>query len=80
MKKVPRVSSGGANNRRLPVGGTMLQTPKPDSLGSIKATPHSHPIKKIDRTLQHDPSNLHPDDGCATESAGNFFETTFKIF
>ncbi|KAH9697304.1 65-kDa microtubule-associated protein 3 [Citrus sinensis] len=80
VKKVPRVSSGGANNRRLPVGGTMLQTPKPDSLGSIKATPHSHPIKKIDRTLQHDPSNLHPDDGCATESAGNFFETTFKIF
>ncbi|KAH9697297.1 65-kDa microtubule-associated protein 3 [Citrus sinensis] len=70
VKKVPRVSSGGANNRRLPVGGTMLQTPKPDSLGSIKATPHSHPIKKIDRTLQHDPSNLHPDDGCATESAG----------
>lgn len=58
----------------------MLQTPKPDSLGSIKATPHSCPIKKIDRTLQHDPSNLHLDDGCATESAGNFFETTFKIF
>ncbi|KAH9657707.1 65-kDa microtubule-associated protein 3 [Citrus sinensis] len=70
VKKVPRVSSGGANNRRLPVGGTMLQTPKPDSLGSIKATPHSRPIKKIDRTLQHDPSNLHLDDGCATESAG----------
>lgn len=70
VKKAPRVSTGGASNRKLPVGGTMLQTPKPDSLGSTKATPNSRPIKKIDRTLQHDPSIVHQNDGCAAESAG----------
>lgn len=58
----------------------MLQTPKPDSLGSTKATPHLRPIKKIDRTLQHDPSILCQNDGCAAESASNCFESTFKIF
>ncbi|KAJ8771508.1 hypothetical protein K2173_026685 [Erythroxylum novogranatense] len=37
VKKAPRFSTGGANNRSLSVGGTMLRTPKADS----KATPFS---------------------------------------
>ncbi|KAJ0100034.1 hypothetical protein Patl1_19959 [Pistacia atlantica] len=70
VKKAPRVSTGGASSRRLSVGGTMLQTPKPDVLGSAKATPHSRPIRKTDRILQNDNSNLQHDDGFSAVSAG----------
>ncbi|KAF5185808.1 65-kDa microtubule-associated-like protein [Thalictrum thalictroides] len=60
-KKVPRVSTGGATNRRLSLGGAMLQTPKHDHLHSTRPTPR--PIKKNDRLLTHD-------DGFAGLSAG----------
>ncbi|XP_031274536.1 65-kDa microtubule-associated protein 3 [Pistacia vera] len=70
VKKAPRVSTGGASSRRLSVGGTMLQTPKPDLLGSAKATPHSRQIRKTDRILQNDNSNLQHDDGFSAVSAG----------
>lgn len=45
-KKAPRMSmGGGGNNRRLSVGGNMLQTPRPDSVHSARATPNSRPKK-----------------------------------
>ncbi|CAA2988902.1 65-kDa microtubule-associated protein 3-like [Olea europaea var. sylvestris] len=52
-KKGPRLSCGGASNRRLSLGGTILQTPKHDMLHSTKATPNTRHAKKNDR-LSHD--------------------------
>ncbi|PIA49952.1 hypothetical protein AQUCO_01300590v1 [Aquilegia coerulea] len=60
-KKAPRISTGGASNRRLSLGGAMLQTPKHDHLHSTKPTPR--PVKKSDRLLPHD-------DGFSGLSAG----------
>ncbi|CAO2828941.1 unnamed protein product [Amaranthus hypochondriacus] len=48
-----RMSMGGAGgvpNRRLSLGGNMLQTPRPDSSYSIRATPNSRSIRKDDNT------------------------------
>ncbi|KAH9622004.1 hypothetical protein KSS87_020062 [Heliosperma pusillum] len=47
-KKASRMSMGGANNRRLSVGGNMIQTPRPISSHSTRATPNSRPVKKDD--------------------------------
>ncbi|KAG8640722.1 65-kDa microtubule-associated protein 3 isoform X2 [Manihot esculenta] len=71
VKKAPRVSTGGASNRRLSLGAAMLQTPKPDLTHSNKATPHARPGKKVDRIHQYDPSNHRHDDGFAVLSAGS---------
>uniref|UniRef100_A0A5B6ZTY3 65-kDa microtubule-associated protein 3-like n=1 Tax=Davidia involucrata TaxID=16924 RepID=A0A5B6ZTY3_DAVIN len=60
-KKCPRLSTGGASNRRLSLGGAMLQTPKADPLHSIKATPNTRQTKK---------NVHHRDDGFAALSAG----------
>ncbi|GAB4858725.1 hypothetical protein Ancab_010199 [Ancistrocladus abbreviatus] len=57
-KKSSRTSTGGGNNRRLSIGGATHQTPRPDSLQSSKATPHSR-VKKGDR---NDYLNQHFDD------------------
>ncbi|KAF2283401.1 hypothetical protein GH714_003925 [Hevea brasiliensis] len=70
VRKAPRVSAGGASNRRLSLGGAMLQTPKPDLTNTSKATQHSHPGKKVDRFHQYDPLNKLHDDSFATLSAG----------
>ncbi|KAF6137624.1 hypothetical protein GIB67_036207 [Kingdonia uniflora] len=55
-KKLPRASTGGATstNRRLSLGGAMLQTPKLDRLNSGKPTPR--PIKKGERLLPEEDS------------------------
>ncbi|GAV89413.1 MAP65_ASE1 domain-containing protein [Cephalotus follicularis] len=58
VKKAPRVSTGGANNRRLSLGGSMLQTP------------NTRPSKKIDRMPQNDHLNHRQDNGYAALSAG----------
>lgn len=76
MKKAPRVSTGSVSHRRLSVGGAMLQTPKPE-LPTTKATPHPRTVKKIDRILQNDHTNIRMDDGFAALSAGNFLEHHF---
>ncbi|KAL2903616.1 65-kDa microtubule-associated protein 3 [Bienertia sinuspersici] len=51
-----RMSMGGpgagGNNRRLSVGGNMLQTPRPDSSHSSRATPNSRPTRKDDKTAR----------------------------
>ncbi|XP_074274331.1 65-kDa microtubule-associated protein 3-like [Silene latifolia] len=47
-KKASRMSMGGGNNRRLSVGGNMIQTPRPISSHSSRATPNSRPVKKDD--------------------------------
>ncbi|CAK7337098.1 unnamed protein product [Dovyalis caffra] len=61
VKKAPRVSTGGATNRRLSLGGAMLQTPRP----------HSRPGNKVDRMHQNEHSKpRHQDDGFAALSAG----------
>lgn len=72
VKKTPRISTGGnASNRRLSLGGAMLQTPKPDPPHSIKATTHTRTMtKKTDRVQQNDYSNHHQDDGFGALSAG----------
>ncbi|KAF6164825.1 hypothetical protein GIB67_030697 [Kingdonia uniflora] len=55
-KKLPRASTGGATstNKRLSLGGAMLQTPKLDCLNSGKPTPR--PIKKGERLLPEEDS------------------------
>ncbi|KAL5728003.1 hypothetical protein ACHQM5_001133 [Ranunculus cassubicifolius] len=53
-KKVPRMSTGGAStNRRLSLGGAMLQTPRHESFHP-KPTPRT--AKKNDRLAHHDDS------------------------
>lgn len=52
----------------------MLQTPKPELPSSTKATPHPRTVKKIDRILQNDHTNVRMDDGFAALSAGKFLE------
>ncbi|KAA8533822.1 hypothetical protein F0562_031339 [Nyssa sinensis] len=69
-KKGPRSSTGGASNRRLSLGGAMLQTPKADPLHSIKATPTTRLTKKSDHLHQNDQLIHHRDDGLAALSAG----------
>ncbi|KAF5480297.1 hypothetical protein F2P56_001059 [Juglans regia] len=69
VKKAPRMSTGGASNRRVSVGGTMIHTPKPDLLQSVKASPHSRPIRKSDRVHLNDQLNPQ-DDGSSVLSAG----------
>ncbi|KAF8008692.1 hypothetical protein BT93_K2373 [Corymbia citriodora subsp. variegata] len=61
LKKAPRISTGGASSKRLSLGGAVLQTPKADPLHSLKATPHSRPIKKGDRVQKNDRFNNQPD-------------------
>ena len=73
VKKASRVSTGGATNRRLSLGGAVLQTPRPDLPHYSKATPHSRPGNKVDRMHQNDHSKPHQDDGFAGLSAGELF-------
>ncbi|KAK6135291.1 hypothetical protein DH2020_030974 [Rehmannia glutinosa] len=67
-KKGPRLSCGGAgaSNRRLSLGGSMLQTPKPDMHPPTKATPNTRNAKKSERLNQ---DSLR-DDGFAALSSG----------
>ncbi|GFP88303.1 65-kda microtubule-associated protein 3 [Phtheirospermum japonicum] len=59
-------SKPSPSNRRLSLGGPMLQTPKPDMLSSSKATPNTRNAKKSERT---NPDCLR-DDGFAALSNG----------
>ncbi|KAJ8752928.1 hypothetical protein K2173_008663 [Erythroxylum novogranatense] len=59
VKKTPRFSTGAASNRRLSVGGTMLQTPKSSRQG-----------KKGERMHQNDPLNYCQDDAFSVTSTG----------
>ncbi|CAI9092095.1 OLC1v1027250C1 [Oldenlandia corymbosa var. corymbosa] len=70
-KKGPRLSCGGASNRRLSlgVGATMLPAPKSDFFHPPKATPNTRQAKKNDRVHLNDHSNFR-DDGPAALSAG----------
>lgn len=67
-KKGSRLScgGGGAANRRLSLGGNMLQTPKHDMHPPAKATPNTRNAKKSERT-NHDSLK---DDGFMTLSSG----------
>ncbi|KAH7841548.1 hypothetical protein Vadar_031378 [Vaccinium darrowii] len=73
-KKGPRLSTGGASNRRLSLGGTMMQTPKPNPLIPIKATPNTRQAKKSDRLNPIDQINHHRDDTFVALSAVNIRE------
>lgn len=76
VKKAPRMSTGGAgNNRRLSLGGTMLQTPK---LDPSKATPHSRPGRKSDRVHHTDQLNCNPDEGFTASSTGKSSSLNFN--
>lgn len=85
-KKGRRMSCSGATNRRLSVGGTMLQTPKLSIGGtmpqtpktefhSTKATPNTHNTKKSD-LFQFNYSN---DDGLPALSSGNFLTILISL-
>ncbi|PIN05779.1 hypothetical protein CDL12_21677 [Handroanthus impetiginosus] len=65
-KKGPRLSCGGASNRRLSLGGPMIQTPKPDMPPSAKATPNARNSKKTERINQ----DFRRDDASAALSSG----------
>lgn len=68
VKKAPRISTGGASNRRL-----SMQAPKADSLHSAKvpATPLSRPnSRKSDRVHQNEHLSNHHDDGFTALSTG----------
>lgn len=73
-KKGPRLSTGGASNRRLSLGGTMMQTPRPNPLIPIKATPNTRQAKKSDRLNPIDQINHHRDDTFVALSAVNIRE------
>ncbi|KAM1368426.1 hypothetical protein PS1_001757 [Malus domestica] len=62
VKKAPRMSTGGASNRRL-----SMQAPKPDPLHSVKGTPRS---RKSDRVNPNEQLNNHLDDGFSSLSTG----------
>lgn len=75
-KKAPRLSCGGGpGNRRLSLGGPMLQTPKPDMPPLSKVTPNTRNAKKGERINQ----DCLRDDGFAALSSGNFLSTIFCI-
>lgn len=78
-KKGPRLSTGGASNRRLSVGGTMMQTPKANPIIPLKATPNTRQAKKSDRLHPIDQINHHRDDAFAALAAGNFFYIFFLL-
>ncbi|KAL2227160.1 65-kDa microtubule-associated protein 3 [Sesamum indicum] len=66
-KKGRRLSCGGGpNNRRLSLGGPMLQTPKADMPPLAKATPNTRNAKKTERINQ----DCLRDDGFAALSSG----------
>lgn len=75
VKKAPRMSTGGASNRRLSLGGATLHTPKPDPMHSKKATPNSRPLRKSDRVSQVDQLNHYKDNGQAALSASKYLST-----
>ncbi|KAL4574866.1 hypothetical protein LXL04_021706 [Taraxacum kok-saghyz] len=68
-KKGPRMSCGGASNRRLSMGGAMHAPSKPD-FHSVRATPNTRVIKKT--------SNR--DDGFAALSTGTFLKFYLPFF
>ncbi|XP_050387846.1 65-kDa microtubule-associated protein 3 [Argentina anserina] len=68
VKKGPRMSTGGASNRRL-----SMQAPKADSFHStrVPATPLSRPSsRKSDRGHQNEQLNNHHDDGLTALATG----------
>ncbi|KAL0371615.1 UNVERIFIED_CONTAM: microtubule-associated protein 3 [Sesamum calycinum] len=67
-KKGRRLSCGGGpSNRRLSLGGPMLQTPKADMMPPLaKATPNTRNAKKTERINQ----DCHREDGFAALSSG----------
>ncbi|KAF3637253.1 65-kDa microtubule-associated protein 3 [Capsicum annuum] len=80
-KKGRRMSCSGVTNRRLSVGGTMLQSPKLSIGGTMpktlkpefqtnKATPNTHKTKKSDLFHQRDQFNHSNDDGLPALSSG----------
>ncbi|XP_073021385.1 65-kDa microtubule-associated protein 3 isoform X1 [Primulina eburnea] len=76
VKKAPRLSCGGASNRRLSLGGHMLQTPKPDDMPhSAKATPNTRNAKRMNRTNQ----DRTRDDGFSTLSSGSFLDVSGRM-
>ncbi|KAK1399623.1 65-kDa microtubule-associated protein 3 [Heracleum sosnowskyi] len=71
LKKGARYSCGGVpSNRRLSLGGAMLQTPKPNMLHPIKGTPNTRQNKRNERPHQDNRLNYRRDDEVAALSAG----------
>ncbi|XP_050156817.1 65-kDa microtubule-associated protein 3-like isoform X2 [Malus sylvestris] len=64
VKKGPRMSTGGASNRRL-----SMQAPKPDPLHSVKGTPRPR-SRKGDRVHQNEQLNNQLDDSFSSLSTG----------
>ncbi|KAL6562314.1 hypothetical protein OROGR_003321 [Orobanche gracilis] len=64
-KKAPRMSTGGATNRGVSLGGATKKTPKRHSLYSTRATPNTHTAKKNERFHCSDKLNHRQDDGLA---------------
>ncbi|CAM8987654.1 unnamed protein product [Rhodiola kirilowii] len=71
VRKAPRMSTGGASNRRLSLGAAIHQTPKRESLHSTKVIAHARTTtKKNDRLLQFDQLIHNQEDASSGLSAG----------
>ncbi|KAF7813304.1 65-kDa microtubule-associated protein 3-like [Senna tora] len=68
FKKVPRVSTGGATNKKVSHGGAMAQTPKHDSKGTQSRT-----TQKSDKAHQIDEFSHLDDDTLSSTSARRGF-------
>ncbi|CAM8987763.1 unnamed protein product [Rhodiola kirilowii] len=71
VRKAPRMSTGGASNRRLSLGTAIHQTPKRESLHSTKVIANARTTtKKNDRLLQFDQLIHNQEDASSGLSAG----------
>ncbi|CAM8997913.1 unnamed protein product [Rhodiola kirilowii] len=71
VRKAPRMSTGGASNRRLSLGAAIHQTPKREPLHSTKVIAHARTTtKKNDRLLQFDQLIHNQEDASSGLSAG----------
>lgn len=82
IRKAPRMSTGGASNRRLSLGAAVHQTPKRESLHSTKVMQQQSrtAVKKNDRLLQFDQLVHNQEDSYSGLSASKQLEYIIPHF
>ncbi|KAI8564658.1 hypothetical protein RHMOL_Rhmol03G0198300 [Rhododendron molle] len=78
-KRSPRLSSGGGSNRGLSAAGTMLQTPKDDSLPSIKVLLNAVNAHEVESPMKRRPfSPVSSKEPCKSNTTTNLAEDFSK--